>query len=68
MKTLNDYIGKKVKITFYDNEVHIGTLAKGDTCYGFNKWIGKGYHLEEKRLGFKKSYVKKIEVLEDASK
>ena len=59
---MTDFVGKKVKITFTDNEVIIGTLAKGDTYYNFN-WNGKGYHIDEKRLGFKKSHVKKIEVL-----
>lgn len=63
-KQMNKYIGKKVKITFFDNDICIGTLAKGETYYDFN-WVEKGYHLEEKRLGFKKSHVKKIEVLEN---
>lgn len=63
-KQMTKYVGKKVKITFTDNEICIGTLAKGDTYYNFN-WNGKGYHLEENRLGFRISHVKKVEVLEE---
>lgn len=63
-KQINKYIGKKVKITFIDNYTCTGTLAKGEIYYGFN-WVENGYHLEEKRLGFKKSHVKKVEVLEN---
>lgn len=59
---LDLYIGKKVIITFYDNEKCSGTLGKGSINYD-NEWQGKGYHLEEIRLGFRKTHVKKVEVI-----
>lgn len=61
MKKLDAYIGKKVKITLFNNKVYSGILAKGDTCIGTDNWTGKGYHVVDKNFGFRKNHVKKIE-------
>ena len=59
-------MGKIVKITFRDEEVKKGLLKTGYVKIG-DDWKGIGYHLENVNnsydLGFKKSYVKKIEVV-----
>ena len=60
------FLEKIVKITFQDERVRKGTLKTGYVKVG-DDWKGIGYHLENVNdsydLGFKKSYVKKIEVV-----
>ena len=64
---LEKFIGKKVKVTFHDNDFQEGFLGHGDYCFGKDGWQGKGYHLIYfnnpylHSVGFKKSHVKKIE-------
>ena len=67
---LDKYLGQKVEITFFDNTTEIGVLERGDR-FGFDKshkitYGGKGYHIERlgSILGFKKSHVKKIKIVE----
>lgn len=62
---IEPFIGKKVKLTFSDKEVINGVLGKGYLHFNC-EWIGKGYHLignNGDTYGFKKSHIKKIEVL-----
>lgn len=65
---IKKYLGKKVKITLANcyRETYKGILKVGYIKLG-SEWVGTGYHLERKEydLGFKKSYIKKIEVIED---
>lgn len=63
---LDKFIGKKVKVTFTDDNCCEGVLGKGYVCFN-EKWIRKGYHLilhnnlYFNTLCFKKSHVKRIE-------
>lgn len=58
---LNIYVGKKVGVLFFDDDLRFGTLGQG-------KGLGNGlynddpswYHLKEERLSFRSSHVKKI--------
>ncbi len=55
-KTLNRLLGKRVKITFFDNSVVFGVLQRA--TYHLNY-----YHIEgSKSVDFRKTHVKKIEV------
>lgn len=54
---LEKYIGKKVKITFFDKTTVFGTLAQGNG-YFFTK---KDYHIIEHPIAFKCSHVRKLE-------
>lgn len=64
---LDKYIGKKVRVFFYDGLIAVGILGHGDV-FGKDGWHGKGYHLIPyyityyEYMGFKKSCVRKIEV------
>lgn len=62
---IRPFLNKNVKITFKDNESQKGLLKIGYVKLG-NEWKGTGYHLEMLNydFGFKKSHIKKIEVLE----
>lgn len=62
---IKKFLNKNVKVIFKDNTEYKGYLKEGIINYG-NKWIGKGYHLERYEDGalcFKKSYIKKIEII-----
>lgn len=55
---LNEFLGKQVKITFFDGSIGEGTLQRD--MYRINY-----YHVEGKNsITFRKSHVKKIEVKE----
>lgn len=54
-KELNKYLGKKVKITFFDNDIEIGILKKQQFPYSKHPY-------QINNLVFCKSHVKKIEV------
>lgn len=74
-KEFEKYLGKKVKITIYDNEIITGTLYRTDDkrfknrieLYGFKKY----YALFDDSFNdvysclFRVSHVKKIEVMND---
>ena len=56
---LNKYLGKKVKITFFDNEIEIGVLEKMERGYKaliYRLNLGNCYF-----VNFAKTHVKKIE-------
>ena len=54
---LNEYLGKKVKITFFDNDVKIGILEKSQGLYE------RTHPYKINDLVFCKSHVKKIEAV-----
>lgn len=68
---LDEYIGKFVKITDFENDVNFGTLYKIKdnivTRYGEQEIhsINNGYFLEgwKKNTDYRKSHIKKIEIV-----
>lgn len=50
---LNALLGKKVKITLFDDSIHIGVLRRAE-------WLQGRYEVD--CLYFRKTHVKKIEV------
>ncbi len=54
---LESFIGKKVKVTFWDNDIRVGVLKnnKAGVWWECPKW----YHIDN--LSFRLSHLKKIE-------
>ena len=52
------YLNKNVVVKFFDNSIYQGKLEKGDVCYDYIGWTGKGYHIGIH--GFMASHIKSI--------
>lgn len=64
-KALNNYIGKRVEVTFTDGDVLHGTLRHGKGLGNISYNDDKSYYnLPENNLTFKAYHVKKIKEIE----
>jgi len=55
-KDLEKYLGKRVAVTLFDNDVCVGVLQIGDGFFKNPKW----YNLTESNMVFRTSHVKKV--------
>lgn len=68
---LNSLCGKRVTVKFYDDSEETGTLRRDTEAQlkfaGLDDKRCVGYYLEERKLHFRKSHIKKIEEIEEAA-